>query len=328
MTAPLRKHLMPATLPAQYPVPVRDDLRSGDLLFPKHPEKSVVAALPDLALSFENTAAAEGYNSLQLHELLASDAPNDRALQTYMAMLQGRMVSAFGAELGAALQALNLPLVLELHRLLLGEVLDRAMPDVKDFNGTVGHVALLFEESGEWLVMEAGCTDYSHYRVSIAPYWDAEDANRPQGQKRSWAMRRAGLGQSVWTTRHQEFTPGKLTLVLAECKNWLGVPYGILEPGMMANPDRIYCSELVQRGFDKAALAIDHNQNWPWVLARLAAMDAPLVSSPLKEELKTVFDLLALRFPLLSPAMVYDGPLMTRSFKPRDATGAALDYMR
>ena len=132
MTAPLRKPLMPATLPDQYPVPGRDDLRSGDLLFPKHPEKSVVAALPDLASGLENTASAGRYNSLLLHELLASDAPNDRALKTYMAMLQGRMVNAFGVELGAALQALNLPLVLELHRLLLGEVLDRAMPDVKE----------------------------------------------------------------------------------------------------------------------------------------------------------------------------------------------------
>jgi hypothetical protein len=324
MTAPLRKHHMPETLPTQFPLPGRDDLCSGDLLFPKHPEKSIVAALPDLTLSLENRASAEGYNSLRLGELLGSEAPQDRELQTYMALLQERMVSAFGAELGSALQALDLPLVLELHRLLLGEVMDQAMPDVKDFNLTVGHVAMLFEESGEWLVMEAGCTDYSHYRVSIAPYWDAEDAIRPQGQKRSWAMRRADLGQSVWTARHQEFKPDKLPLVLAECKNWLGVPYGILEPGMMTNPDRIYCSELVQRGFDKAQLTIDQNQNWAWVLARLAASGAPLATSPLVG----IFDLLAPRFPLLSPAMIYDGPLMTPSFKPRNADGGVLEYMR
>jgi hypothetical protein len=324
MTAPLRKHLMSVNLSDQYPVPGRDDLRSGDLLFPKQPEKSIVAALPNLTLSLENRAGTAGYNSLRLEELLASQAPQDRALQTYMALLQARMVKAFGAELGAALQALTLPWVLDLYRVLLGEVMDQAMPDVKDFNLSFGHVAMLFEETGEWFVMEAGCTDYSHYRVSIAPYWDAEDANRPKGQKRSWVLRRADLGQSVWTARHQEFTPEKLPKVLAECKNWLGVPYGILEPGMMTNPDRIYCSELIQRGFDKTGLAIDQNQNWPWVLARLVSSGVSLDSSPLKG----ILGLLAPRFPLLSPAMVYDGPLMTRAFKPRDANGAELAYMR
>jgi hypothetical protein len=315
---------MSVNLPDQFPVPGRDDLRSGDLLFPKQPEKSIVAALPDLVMNFEKGGGDEGRNTLRLDQLLASQAPQDRALQTYMALLQGRMVRAFGAELGAAMQALTLPWVLDLYRVLLGEVMDQAMPDVKDFNFSFGHVAMLFEETGEWFVMEAGCTDYSHYRVSIAPYWDAEDAIRPKGQKRSWALRRADLGQSVWTARHQEFTPEKLPLVLAECKNWLGVPYGILEPGMMTNPDRIYCSELIQRGFDQAQLAINQNQNWTWLLARLASSGATVATSPLKD----VWGLLALRFPLLSPAMVYDGPLMTQPFKPRDADGAELEYMR
>jgi hypothetical protein len=239
-------------------------------------------------------------------------------------MLQGRMVSAFGAEMGVALQALDLPRVLYLYRLLFNEVSEQVIPVLQDLNLAFGHVAMLFEEAGEWFVMEAGCTDYSHYRVSIAPYWDAEDAKRPIGQMRSWAMRRAELGQSVWTARHQEFTREKLTLVLAECKNWLGVPYGILERGMMANPDRIYCSELIQRGFDKAGLTINQKQDWLWVLARLASGDATWSSS----KLKVVRELLLKRFPLLSPGMIYKSPLMTQSFKPRDASGVVLEYMR
>ena len=60
------------------------------------------------------------------------------------------------------------------------------------------------------------------------------------------------------------------------------------------------------------------------MLARLVSSGVYLDSSPLKG----ILGLLAPRFPLLSPAMVYDGPLMTRAFKPRDANGAELAYMR
>jgi hypothetical protein len=137
-------------------------------------------------------------------------------------------------------------------------------------------------------------------------------------------MRRVDLGQSVWTARHKLFSAQSLPPVLAECKNWLGVPYGILEPGMMANPDRIYCSELIQRGFDKAKLTINQNQNWFWLLARVASRRKTWESSALNEPRA----LLLRRFPLLSPGMIYQGPLMTQPFKPRDASGVELEFMR
>jgi glycerophosphoryl diester phosphodiesterase len=315
---------MKKILPSVFPVPGEDDLQSGDLLFPKKAQDYIPLGVPKPTWNFKNFGLAAEYSHKPLGELLASDAPKDSALKSDMAMLQGRMVSAFGAEMGVALQALDLPLVLYLYRLLFDEVAEQVVPVLQDLNLAFGHVAMLFEEAGEWFVMEAGCTDYSHYRVSIAPYWDAEDANRPPGQKRSWALRRADLGQSVWTARHKEFTQEKLSLVLAECKNWLGVPYGILERGMMANPDRIYCSELIQRGFDKAGLTINQKQDWLWVLARLASGDATWSSS----KLKVVRELFLKRFPLLSPGMIYESPLMTHPFKPCDASGVELEYMR
>jgi hypothetical protein len=315
---------MKKNLPDVFPVPGEDNLQSGDLLFPKKAQDYIPLEVPKPTWNFHHLGLAAEYSHKPLGELLASDAAKDSALKRDMAMLQGRMVSAFGAEMGVALQALDLPLVLYLYRLLFDEVAEQVVPVLQDLNLAFGHVAMLFEEAGEWFVMEAGCTDYSHYRVSIAPYWDPEDADRPPGQKRSWALRRADLGQSVWTARHDNFNTESLPKVLAECKNWLGVPYGILEPGMMANPDRIYCSELIQRGFDKAGLTINQKQDWLWVLARLASGDATWKSS----KLKVVRELLLKRFPLLSPGMIYKSPLMTQSFKPRDASGVVLEYMR
>jgi len=315
---------MPITLPHQFPLPGPDDLRSGDLLFPKRAQDTILALVPGLTLNSQNLDLPVHYSHMRLDELLASDAPQDSALKNHMAILQGRMVGAFGADMGVALKALDLPLVLYLYRLLFDEVAEQTMPVLQDLNLAFGHVAMLFEEAGEWFVMEAGCTDYSNYRVSIALYWDADDVNRPKGQKRSWTLRRVDLGQSVWTARHKLFSALSLPPVLAECKNWLGVPYGILEPGMMANPDRIYCSELIQRGFDRAQLTIDQNQNWPWLLARLASRRKTWESSALNE----VRALLLPRIPLLSPGMIYDGPQMTQPFKPRDTNGDELEYMR
>ena len=117
--------------------------------------------------------------------------------------------------------------------------------------------------------------------------------------------------------------PSHLDSLLAECKNWLSVPYGILEPGMMQNPDRIYCSELLVRAFKTADLRIDQNQNWQWVIDQLMRADiaTQLVLKLLISQIKTPF-------PLLSPKMIYASENeMTYPFKPLNEHGQTIDYL-
>lgn len=310
-------------MPCPFPIPSRHDLQSGDLLFPKNPNHSLVAAVPDLAQLFRDAGGHAGHNKLNLQALMASSRADDKPLQAYLSALQARIQNTFGAEVLVALSLLDLPLLIYVYRLLFEEVTDQLGPLVRDINLSFGHVAMLFQESEEWFVVEAGCTDYSHYRVSIAPYWDPDDANRPLGQARGWAQRRANLGQYTWTARHTNYRLEKLPEMLAECKNWLSVPYGILEPGMMKNPDRIYCAELMLRAFDRVELEIDQEQNWAWVMKRIAALD-PNVSEMLLPILNGILP----EFPLLTPGMIYEGKLMTtKPFTPLDAAGNKLVYM-
>jgi len=112
-----------------------------------------------------------------------------------------------------------------------------------------------------------------------------------------------------------------LTIVVNEFKNWLSVPYGILEPGMMKNPDRMYCSEVLVRSFEKANMAMDENQNWEWVLAQIVGLQDPEA-----EIVRKIVGRIPAEFPLLSPKMIYKSPQLKPVFSPTDAMGKVLTY--
>jgi hypothetical protein len=309
--------------PQKYPVPGTHDLRSGDLLFPKNPKTAVVAAIPDGVAILGSLGYGERHSQMSFKSLMNSDKAEDLQLQQYLRLLQMRMQNTLGLDFLDSLSGLGIPLMIYLYQLLFEEISDQMTPVFKSINLTFGHSAMVFEEDSQWFVAEAGCTDYSHYRVCIAPYWDAEDAQREVGQMRGWASRRAALGQYTWTARHKDLKSEHLDTLLAECKNWLSVPYGILEPGMMHNPDRIYCSELLVRAFKTVNLSISANQNWQWVIDQLmrANVATQLVLTLLLSQIKT-------KFPLLSPKMIYDSKKeVTYPFKPVDAQGKTINYL-
>ena len=308
-----------------FPVPGQHDLQSGDLLFPKNPDYSVVAAFPSVDQVLQEFGAQVHHKSSKIHQVLSSAKPQDKRLQAYLRVLESQLSRAFGLDFSGPLGFLDLPLLIYLYRLLFEDLSDQIGPYLDDINLTFGHVAMVFEESGEWFVAEAGCTDYSHYRVSIAPYFDRSDIGRTQGPMRGWAARRAALGQCTWTARHTQLDPEKspdqLTIVVNEFKNWLSVPYGILEPGMMKNPDRMYCSEVLVRSFEKANMAMDENQNWEWVLAQIVGLQDPEV-----EIVRKIVGRIPAEFPLLSPKMIYKSPQLKPVFSPTDAMGNVLTY--
>lgn len=317
---------MATSMKFDFPIPGQSahDLRSGDLLFPKNPLYQVVAALPGVDQVL-NEFDAQDHKSSKVHQVLSSAKPQDKRLQAYLRVLESQMSRAFGLDFSGPLGLLDLPLLIYLYRLLFEDLSNQIGPYLDDINLTFGHVAMVFEESGEWFVAEAGCTDYSHYRVSIAPYFDPEDSDRASGQKRGWAARREALGQCTWTARHTQFDPKKspdqMTTIVNEFKNWLSVPYGILEPGMMKNPDRMYCSEVLVRSFEKAKMWMDENQNWEWVLAQIVGLPDPQVAI-----VRKIVGRIPVEFPLLSPKMIYKSPQLKQVFCPTDAQGQALSY--
>jgi hypothetical protein len=227
----------------------------------------------------------------------------------------------FGSTLLSNLSAVPLVDVISLVNLLRDDLPFKDIDAVRKLSHAFGHVAMAFEEGGHWFVAEAGCTDYSHYRVSIAPYWDADDATRPEGQKRSWSARRQALGQYVWSARRTHLDATATSKIVSECKKWLGVPYGILEPGMMTNPDRIYCSELLQKAFSEVHLPIDDNQTWSWFLKQLNPL-LPAIAAALELGMPEG----APKFPLLSPKMIYTDKNVKSVFEPKDNQGKVLKY--
>ena len=320
---------MATSLKFDFPIPGNygHDLQSGDLLFPKNPNNKVVALIPaEQVLSQFGAQQRQKDEKLQLRSVMSSDEAQDKQLKAYLRVLESQMARAFGLDFSGPLGKLNLPLLIYLYRLLFADLSDQIEPFLKNINLTFGHVAMVFEESGEWYVAEAGCTDYSHYRVSIAPYFDPSDVGRTDGPMRGWAARRTALGQCTWTARHTLLDPVKfpnqLTIIVNEFKNWLNVPYGILEPGMMENPDRMYCSEVLARSFEKAAMYMDENQSWEWVLAQIAGLHDPQAEMTLKPIIESIFS----KFPLLSPKMIYKSSQMKQVFSPTDAKGNVLTY--
>jgi len=187
-----------------FPVPGQHDLQSGDLLFPKNPDYSVVAAFPSVDQVLQEFGAQDHHKSSKIHQVLSSAKPQDKRLQAYLRVLESQMSRAFGLDFSGPLGFLDLPLLIYLYRLLFEDLSDQIGPYLDDINLTFGHVAMVFKESGEWFVAEAGCTDYSHYRVSVAPYFDRSDIYRTDGPMRGWAVRRASLGQCTWTARHAQ----------------------------------------------------------------------------------------------------------------------------
>lgn len=316
--------------PAPLKYPRISDLKSGDLLFPKKPGDPVIAFVPtgegpeDGPGLSSKAVFSPGHLAMTVGQLMALQPaqadPARLAIGLWRTRLQSLLEtveSPANENWQAVLDDLELPQLLKLGESLLGEWVGTPGEGFPRLDWTVSHVAMAFEQDGRWYVIEAGCTDFSHYRVCIAPYLDAEDAGRSPGQARGWARRRTDLGQSVWSARHKDLKTQQVPLLLDHCKNFLSVPYGILEPGGMSNPDRIYCAELLQRGFGQVGLHMDEHQTWQWVMGQLGtAFEWPF---------KSLFPPTG-RFPLLSPKMIYKDPRVIGQFQPTDASGKSLVY--
>lgn len=320
---------MPTSHPVCYPSTA--DLKSGDLLFPKKPGDVVIASL-DAEEAWGSLAAIDrvGLQGKQLKmrvgDLLDSPDEGDALALGYVRQWQERVAvlrshdKTLASDKLEDLSDLAVQDLLHLGRSLMVPLADTLGQEWSRLPFTFGHVAMAFEENDQWYVMEAGCTDYSHYRVCISPYLDDEDSDRQPGQTRGWAKRRANLGQCTWSARHKALKPEHLALILNHCKNFLSVPYGILEPGMMSNPNRIYCTELLQRGFAQASLRLDERQKWSWGFAPLTAVFDWLSSINKQAQ---ILD----HFPLLSPKMIYTAKSIKPVFKPTDANGKLLSYV-
>ncbi len=312
---------MPNSVSKSYPTIA--DLRSGDLLFPKKPDTKILALHPGIDEAWSPLEGFSNQLAMPLSYFLESTKKTSPEANAYMGLLLSRLNRVFNGELLELIPTVTVADAIALAGILFDTTHRAGGPDIDKYLHAFGHVAMAFEEKGRWFVFEAGCTDYSHYRVSIAPYIDEEDANRPAGQKRGWATRREALGECVWTSRHPKLQPAQMTEILNTCKNWLGVPYGILEPGMMTNPDRFYCSELIQTAFKQQGLIIDNCQNWDWVIDQLAAGN-PILATTLKL-LKGIFK--SGTFPLLSPKMIYTSLKAHAQFSPTDGQGQPLCYL-
>ena len=89
----------------------------------------------------------------------------------------------------------------------------------------------------------------------------------------------------------------------------------------MKNPDRMYCSEVLVRSFEKADIKMDKNQKWVWVLDQILGFDGAQ-----HQILKQIIGGIPSKFPLLSPKMIYKSSQLEPVFKPTDAQGIALAY--
>lgn len=311
--------------------PPTSELKTGDLLFPKKPEHRVLEAKGLLGnnrltvskneCNLERQQGADtalptllDLQKLPPQKLLETNSEQWRDMVAYAHMVQSRIRRAFGLRFADRLLQLVLPNFFELVRLLFNETAAITSPLKPDLSLTFSHVAMAFEEDGEWYVIESGATDFSHYRVSVSPYFDADDHNRAPSQYRGWAMRRQSLGQHVWSARSTPvLNQAQQQQLVNECKAHLGIPYGILEPGMINNDDRIYCSELVAYAYASLdpPLPITHNQNWFWIASQLLGLNKTMVKT-----FCSVMGTKGYPFPLLSPAMIYTSPCMQPVFSP------------
>ncbi len=310
--------------------PAIADLQPGDLLFAKKPGDRVIAFRES---EVGNTPPSEVHVKMGLSEahlqmtvgqLLTSTRAEDAQVRLTVGLWRTRILFLLApiddGSTHAGLTMIDeflVPQMLQWGQRLFDALAGTAGRWFDGLGLTVSHVAMAFEQDGQWYVMEAGCTDYSHYRVCISPYHDDDDSNRAKGQARGWAKRRADLGQGVWSARRRGLEAAHMPAIVDHCKNFLSVPYGILEPGMMGNPDRMYCAELLQRGFQQVDLDLDENQTWEWVLTQLGAA----FPWPFQAERLTGL------FPLLSPKMIYKASYMEEAFKPADHAGRDLLFV-
>ena len=329
------------TLGKYFPDP--QDLQSGDLLFPKKLNDAVIASVDTgLVLASQHPEVVEVFTVLKqsgisdelghqfLLEMLERNPARNPELVNYKDSVDHAIERLFGLKFLQDLAGLNLIFFFRFVHFLgdeFGEQLAGVWDDIGE-GYSVGHVAMAFREpndpTGEVYVLEAGCTDFSHYRVTISPYFDPDDRARVKGQHRSWAARRIALDEAIWSRRLVRARhPVALSAqeqqgLVDECKHWLGVPYGILEPGMMDNPERLYCSELIARAVQTLHPKVDiaQNQNWRWVIVNLAKLGnmGPVID--------LITDLMAAPmglapFPILSPKMLYASASLAQQFSPQ-----------
>ncbi|MEZ5646095.1 MAG: hypothetical protein R3E94_03660 [Burkholderiaceae bacterium] len=159
-------------------------------------------------------------------------------------------------------------------------------PDVR-LSFFVGHVGIVLREldgrsvdppHGRVRVIETNITDYAHYRVSIQPYFDADDirphnatedevAKEAAHKMRGWVNRRCALGEQVWMARPDpSTTPDWQDRLLQAGKSYLGRPYGFFDHPCFGDDDRMYCAEYVFRVFKDVdpvlASGLQDRRNW------------------------------------------------------------------
>jgi hypothetical protein len=293
--------------------PHPDSLQTGDLVFPRGPASDAnalleaITAMPQLSELTANMRVAEllGEERLQLlrvrnvpaHTMPLEPVQPDKLAEqgrggvfdptnpAHLFLLVRILNATFGdlteQWLGMTVkQFLNHPI----SRILTGAI-------NQDLGGGffVGHVGLILREpsgasSGAtqpW-VIEGNITDFSHYRVSIHPYYDERETtgSLPSGRMRGWVNYRTALGQQVWSGRPKAFineTPEVAQAreaIARHAKALLGRPYGFFDHPALGDTDRLYCSEFVLNVFRSVGTAtlnlkVDDHRWWRWLLENL-----------------------------------------------------------
>lgn len=152
----------------------------------------------------------------------------------------------------------------------------------------VGHCALVLRDPSstdpaDLYVIEANITDYSHYGVSIHPYYinPVQDGGTA-GQMRGWANHRAALGQKAWAKRpnalNEETPPVDQLrqLIVCNAKKHIGRPYGFFDSPRFGDTDRLYCSEFISQVFQETSpghLQVDDRRKWDWLVDNIGGKE-------------------------------------------------------
>jgi hypothetical protein len=283
--------------------PHENDLRTGDLLFPRSPipaadqlemllETSLPLLLnPDKSIADvlgvrpveERSRGMPGYEITRVAERpqffieSARSGVFDPNRPEHLMLLLKILDATFGE---LTMDWLNMTVRQFIQHPIARILIDAINKDLG--NGFfVGHCALVLREqaghdanAGRAYVIEANITDFSHYRVSIHPYSETNGAEPTSG----WVNFRCGLGQQVWHARPAALdrdlpaAAAMRSAIVTWAKTLLGRPYGFFDNPALGETDRLYCSEFVYSVFSKAdsmQLDVGDHRSWRWLLENM-----------------------------------------------------------
>lgn len=221
----------------------------------------------------------------------------------------------------------------------------------------LGHVGIVIKENDNVYVIEDNITSYSHYRVSIHPYYDKSDESNtskylneayneftkledksqdgtdydyPASRATGWVNRRSAMLEHVWHVRPKCKVDGWQMKLANAAKALHGRPYGFFDSPNLGNDDRMYCSEYVYTAF-KQGLGKSEADNlldkmtWGHVLTYLkndgnAEMEK-IVSDILTKHSKKITEVN--QFFVLPPALLWNSSYVDHQFNPMSIAYAA-----